>query len=393
MPTISVITPVYNKEKYIANAIESVLNQTYGDFEYIIIDDGSTDNSPAIVDYYAKKDSRIKVVHQHNQWIYASFNNGISCASGQYVYILNADDKLRKNALEILIQIVEEFKPDVIWTKVLCHKADNNQNIIEYDYRKLDGRVTNDEIIKSNVELAENWARLFAAYYVINQANLYKRELAIKYPFRNDVYAADTFFNINLASHLHSTYVCSQPIYDFFEYDNGENASRGYYYEYEHEMFDELYLENIKLLKKIGITDKDTYMFFARTRLSDFSYELRQYKYCKIFSSEQIVERIIAHYSSDVLQKCADEINGHAELERRLLYGINELIEVGIIHPSPKYQYLVEILDMIEKQNDLCKKLQATIQQDDNEYGVGKYFLKELQDGNIFYYLKYYFGG
>ena len=83
MPLISIITPVYNKEKYVANAIESVLSQSFDAFEYIIIDDGSTDASPAIVDEYAKKDNRIKVIHQQNQWIYASFNNGIREASGE----------------------------------------------------------------------------------------------------------------------------------------------------------------------------------------------------------------------------------------------------------------------------------------------------------------------
>ena len=132
MPLISVITPVYNKEKYVAKAIESVLSQSFKAFEYIIIDDGSTDRSPAIVDEYAKKDDRIKVIHQKNQWIYASFNNGIRKASGEYIYILNADDRLRKNALELMAEKVRELKPDVIWTKVLSHKADENQNILEF---------------------------------------------------------------------------------------------------------------------------------------------------------------------------------------------------------------------------------------------------------------------
>ena len=114
MPLISIITPVYNNEKYVKNAVESVLRQGFDDYEYIIVDDGSTDNTPQIVDEIAGKDKRIRVIHQKNQWIYASFNNGIKEAAGKYVYILNSDDRMREGMLAKMVQIVKQYGPDVV---------------------------------------------------------------------------------------------------------------------------------------------------------------------------------------------------------------------------------------------------------------------------------------
>lgn len=87
MTKFSIIMPVYNNEKYFPLAVESVEKQNYNNYELIIIDDGSTDKTSQIADSLAKKNPHIKVVHQKNQWIYNSFNNGIALATGQYIYI------------------------------------------------------------------------------------------------------------------------------------------------------------------------------------------------------------------------------------------------------------------------------------------------------------------
>ena len=122
-PIISVIIPVYNKNKYLSVAVKSAIDQKliYGeDIEVVIVDDGSTDGSSEMADKLAETDSRITVVHQENQWIYASFNNGIRKSRGEYVYILNADDKLADGSLQLLIDKISEYNhPDVIWTKIV----------------------------------------------------------------------------------------------------------------------------------------------------------------------------------------------------------------------------------------------------------------------------------
>lgn len=79
-PLISVVAPVYNTSKYLRQCIESVINQSYENWELILVDDGATDESPLICDEYAKKESRIKVIHQRNQGLSVARNNGISAA-------------------------------------------------------------------------------------------------------------------------------------------------------------------------------------------------------------------------------------------------------------------------------------------------------------------------
>ena len=136
---------VYNNEMYFPLAVKSIIEQDYDQWELIIIDDGSTDQTPIIADRMAESDSRITVVHQKNQWIYASFNKGIELAKGDYIYILNSDDKLRQGSLGLMAKKASAYNPDVIWTKVLVHECDENQNILNYNVGQL------DELVKEEI--------------------------------------------------------------------------------------------------------------------------------------------------------------------------------------------------------------------------------------------------
>lgn len=84
---ISIIVPVYNVKRYLVEAIESVLNQSYTDFELILVDDGSTDGSGVICDYFAKKDCRIRVIHQMNKGLSAARNIGLDNCRGEYIVL------------------------------------------------------------------------------------------------------------------------------------------------------------------------------------------------------------------------------------------------------------------------------------------------------------------
>ena len=94
---ISIIVAVYNGEKYLRQCIKSIINQTYRNLEIIVIDDGSTDDSPNICDEWAKKDNRIKVIHQTNQGVSKSRNNALEIASGKYVSFIDQDDFVDNN--------------------------------------------------------------------------------------------------------------------------------------------------------------------------------------------------------------------------------------------------------------------------------------------------------
>lgn len=108
-PKVSVIIPVYNREKYFNQAIESVLNQTFQDFEIIAVDDGSTDRSPGLLREWDNKDSRIRVAfHEKNRGVSAARNTALSMVRGEWVMLLDSDDALHPQALEKLLKVAEE---------------------------------------------------------------------------------------------------------------------------------------------------------------------------------------------------------------------------------------------------------------------------------------------
>lgn len=100
---ISVIIPIYNAEQFLRQCLESILQQTYSNFEIICVDDGSTDSSLSICQQYSEKDSRIKVIHKDNAGVSSARNRGVAFAQGQFIFFVDADDYLDKNALKACI--------------------------------------------------------------------------------------------------------------------------------------------------------------------------------------------------------------------------------------------------------------------------------------------------
>lgn len=109
---ISVIIPVYGVEDYLDECLESVVGQTYKNLEIILVDDGSKDNCPAMCDAWAKKDSRIQVIHKENGGVSSARNRGFECATGDYVIFIDSDDLLHLEMLETLAKPLNEY-PDV----------------------------------------------------------------------------------------------------------------------------------------------------------------------------------------------------------------------------------------------------------------------------------------
>ena len=114
MKQISVIIPLYNAEKYLDNCIQSILGQTYQEFEIVLVDDGSTDNSRIMVDCYAEKYQHVKVVHTENRGPAAARKEGIELAAGEYVMFVDADDWLDRRTLEYAMSRVEDRRADIV---------------------------------------------------------------------------------------------------------------------------------------------------------------------------------------------------------------------------------------------------------------------------------------
>lgn len=112
---VSIITPLYNGEKFVAKTIESVLAQTYQDWEMIVVNDGSKDNGPAIVEQYCAKENRILLVNQSNGGSAAARNNGIRRATGRYIALLDADDVWMPDFLESQIALMNEKQAVLVY--------------------------------------------------------------------------------------------------------------------------------------------------------------------------------------------------------------------------------------------------------------------------------------
>ncbi|MDD6827750.1 MAG: glycosyltransferase [Oscillospiraceae bacterium] len=263
VPLFTIITTVYNNTKYLMNCVNSVLSQDYTDFEYIIIDDGSTDDTPQLCDEIEKSDNRIRVIHQKNQWIYASFNNAIREAKGKYVYMVNSDDILEPGALSRFADIIEKYGVDVIWTAVQGVVCDENQNHIDEKYHGLSREKYHDDVFLNDSDaLHKYWRDLHYYGFTVNQVNVYNTEICKSTPFRNDVFGADGFFNLSIAEKIKTSYILADPVYIFYSYESNEfNASIGKAYGYEFSMFREMFGGHIELVKKWGGDVEDLIYF------------------------------------------------------------------------------------------------------------------------------------
>ena len=123
-PLISVIVPVYKVEAYLTACVESVLAQTYPNFELILVDDGSPDNCPRMCDEFAARDSRIRVIHKENSGVSAARNSGLNIAKGTYFAFLDSDDLWMPHFLERLMQAVEETDAELVICTFLRFRGD-----------------------------------------------------------------------------------------------------------------------------------------------------------------------------------------------------------------------------------------------------------------------------
>ena len=135
MKKISVIIPVYKVEKYIHRCVDSVINQKYKNLEILLIDDGSPDSCPQICDEYAKRDKRIKVIHQYNQGVSVARNTGLKVATGDYITFIDSDDYIDKNMYQDMMYIVEKFDVEVVMCDCVKEYS-NHQEIYSHNIRE-----------------------------------------------------------------------------------------------------------------------------------------------------------------------------------------------------------------------------------------------------------------
>lgn len=220
MPIVSVIIPSYNAADYIAQTLESVLAQTLTDIEVIVVDDGSTDNTRNIVADFANKDPRLTLVEQTNQFAGVARNNGMSKARGKYLYFLDADDYIESNALEELVNAIEQHGADIAIAK--SEGFDNTTG----DTWTIDGALNGVDYDRP-IAHAEYCDRLFQSFIGWPWDKLFRKEFIDKtaltfQPLRTTNDALFVFCALALAD----TIVCLDSVL-FHHRTNNKNSLEG----------------------------------------------------------------------------------------------------------------------------------------------------------------------
>lgn len=176
---ISVIVPIYNVEKYLKKCVDSIINQTYSNLEIILVDDGSPDNCALIVDEYAKKDKRIKVIHKENGGLSSARNAGLEIATGKYVGFVDSDDTISNEQYEVLYKLIKKYNTKVAFARLQKFGEDEKGNIYTYPSNN---EKTTDKVITIEDAIGEILLNEEVGHYVHNK--LYARELfdGIEFP-------------------------------------------------------------------------------------------------------------------------------------------------------------------------------------------------------------------
>lgn len=207
VPTVSIIVPVYNAEKFLKRCLDSILNQEYADFELLLIDDGSEDTSGVICDSYAAADERVRVIHQANAGVSNARNLGLCNARGEYLQFLDSDDWITPNATKLLVEAAVQYGCDLV--------------IADF-YRVVGDRVSHKGDIEDNTVMTQEE---FAAHMIENPADFYygvlwnklfRREIVEQYQLRMDAsisWCEDFMFNLEYIRHANVFYALQVPIY------------------------------------------------------------------------------------------------------------------------------------------------------------------------------------
>lgn len=210
---VSIIVPIYNAEKYLCDCIESILRQTYTNFELILIDDGSTDDSENIINRYALKDERIYAFHKKNEGVSVARNFGLEKAQGEYIVFVDSDDLLPINSLEIRINSIK----------------DSDMVLGEYCIINESGIVERNKLF-NNLSLNKNQAMNSIAIngelgyqgYLWNK--MYKRKIIIENQIsfaKGIAYNEDRLFNVKYLEHCNDIVLCNEVVYHYRQSDFG----------------------------------------------------------------------------------------------------------------------------------------------------------------------------
>lgn len=267
MKLISIIVPVYNAEKTIKKCVDSVLNQTYKNFELILINDGSKDNSLNILKEYETLDERILVISQENSGVSVTRNKGINEAKGEYIVFVDSDDYIEENALEILVNEIESNdKLDLVISGFYIVKNNNDKFINTISENKTFDNLDfllNEKLFKF---ISTPWGKVYKSEIIKNNNIQFDKNLSL---------GEDTIFVLEYLKYIKTVKFINESLYfinetegslsrrnrlDIFEnimiiYDKAKEVLE-YRNEYEFNKIAPFYVRNIKICVNTAVAFK-----------------------------------------------------------------------------------------------------------------------------------------
>lgn len=211
MTEITIVVPVYNAEEKLHKCIKSILNQTYKNFELILVNDGSTDKSLDICKIYERKDSRVRVINKQNEGSIRTRKTGVDAASSDYIMFVDADDWVEKDIIDRMYNELTESKADICVCNMYRVMAGVKKKV-ETPYLKANKLYKGEEIFTELIR-AYLWGHAFPSSLC---AKLYKKELLNidgKYLNKIKFLGDDLFFNLEVLLHTKSVKVIDTPLY------------------------------------------------------------------------------------------------------------------------------------------------------------------------------------
>lgn len=220
MAIISVIVPVYNAEQYLNRCVQSIVSQTFSDLEIILIDDGSEDKSGTLCDMWAKKDSRIRVIHQKNSGAGAARNRGLSVATGECIGFVDSDDWIDFCMYEVLYKELRKNHADVAMANMKSSRSDSSKA------NKLDARY--DVEIKNKDDMLQWFFRVNGESSSINSMciKLISKKILKTFSFKEGTICEDVYASFYTIMHAETTVFIDKAYYNYFQNNYGVTKSQ-----------------------------------------------------------------------------------------------------------------------------------------------------------------------
>lgn len=223
MYQLSIIIPIYNSERYLPRCLDSILSQSFTNFELLLVDDGSTDRSGKICDEYAEKDCRIRVFHKENGGVSSARNLGLDEARGEWVCFVDSDDELQLNGLQVMVDGISD---EVDMVMAGYHEHEDGRLMIDTSILGMRGRIIdrNEALVlmypsmdKNEIYMGYPWGKLFNKAIIKDYGLSFNEQIAIK---------EDTLFVVSYLCRSEKP-VCftSIPVYKYFKVSTGAMGS------------------------------------------------------------------------------------------------------------------------------------------------------------------------